>query len=147
MARDAILLIVLIATTGAVSSAQTVHLRIDRREVVLGGHSFGAAGPYEKLIGKVEFSYDPSLPANRSIVDLALAPRNEAGRVECVADLHLLKPVDPTKGNGGLLYEVVNRGEKAVLDLFQGAGVRRRRRLARRRRTGLVQPPLRAGVA
>ena len=122
MARDAILLIVLIATTGAVSSAQTVHLRIDRREVVLGGHSFGAAGPYEKLIGKVEFSYDPSLPANRSIVDLALAPRNETGRVECVADFYLLKPVDPNKGNGGLLYEVVNRGEKAVLDLFQGAG-------------------------
>src|SRR6476620_9943307 len=100
MARDAILLIVLIATTGSVSSAQTVHLRIDRREVVLGGHSFGAAGPYEKVIGRVEFSYDPSLPANRSIVDLALAPRNEAGRVECVADFYLLKPVDPNKGNG-----------------------------------------------
>src|SRR5258708_17788031 len=29
--------------------------RVERRELVLGGKPFGLAGPYEKLVGKVEF--------------------------------------------------------------------------------------------
>ena len=57
--------------------------------------SFGAAGPYEKLVGKVDFALDPALPQNRGIVDLALAPRNARGLVEFSADFYLLKPVDP----------------------------------------------------
>jgi len=97
------------------SPAQTVHLDIVRRETVLGGRAFGAAGAYEKLVGKVRFAYDPALAANQKIIDLALAPRNAAGQVECVADFYMLKPVDPSKGNGGLLYEVTNRGGKAIL--------------------------------
>jgi hypothetical protein len=76
--------------------AQTAHLEITRREPVLAGRPFGAAGAYEKLVGKVHFAYDPALAANQNIVDLALAPRNAAGQVECVADFYMLKPVDPS---------------------------------------------------
>src|SRR4029077_15643065 len=77
-------------------------LRIERREVVLNGQAFGAAGAYEKLIGKVDFVLDPALPQNRGIVDLTLAPHNGQGLVEFTADFCLIKPVDPARGNGKL---------------------------------------------
>jgi hypothetical protein len=55
--------------TSSLAEARVVRLRVERREVVLGGRSFGAAGPYEKLIGKVDFGLDPTAPANADIVD------------------------------------------------------------------------------
>src|SRR5260370_13297951 len=99
--------------------AKVVRRKIERREPVLGGKPFGLAGPYEKLIGKVEFSLDPALPQNAAIIDLSLAPRNAAGGVEFTADFYLIKPADPARGNGKLFYEVGNRGGKAMLRIFQ----------------------------
>jgi len=104
-----------------VSEAHVLRLRIERREVVLNGAPFGAAGPYEKLVGKVDFGLDPNDPANDAIVDLKLAPRNARGEVESSADFYLLKPVDPRRGNGRLFYEVGNRGGKSMLVTFQKA--------------------------
>jgi len=101
--------------------ARVVNLRVDRRQAVLSGKSFGAAGPYERLVGKVEFALDPDLPINQNIVDLKLAPRNQRGEVELTADFYLLKPVDAARGNGRLLYEVGNRGGKSMLQRFQNA--------------------------
>ncbi len=49
------------------------------------------------------------------IQDIQLAPRNAAGLVEYVADIEILRPRDAAKGNGVLLVEVVNRGNKLVL--------------------------------
>lgn len=103
------------------ASAGVVRLRIERREVVLNGQAFGAAGPYEKLVGTVDFALDPALPQNQGIVDLTLAPRNARGLVEFSADFFLLKPVDPARGNGRLFYEAGNRGTKRILSVFQGA--------------------------
>src|SRR5207249_4780887 len=105
----------------SVADARVVRLRIERREQVLKGRPFGAAGPYEKLIGRVDFGLDPSLPRNGDIVDLRLAPRNARGEVESSADFYMLKPVDPRRGNGRLFYEVGNRGGKAMLATFQRA--------------------------
>lgn len=96
-------------------------LEILRREPVLAGRAFGAAGPYEKLIGTVHFAVDPTAPRNLGIVDLDLAPRNAAGLVEFRADFYLLKPVDPARGNGRLFYEAGNRGTKRILPVFQNA--------------------------
>jgi Alpha/beta hydrolase domain len=103
------------------AEARVVRLRVERREVVLGGRPFGAAGPYEKLVGRVDFGLDPEAPANAAVVDLKLAPRNARGEVESSADFYLLKPVDPRRGNGRLVYEVGNRGGKAMLVTFQKA--------------------------
>jgi hypothetical protein len=111
--------IVLLAASAA--DARVVRLRIERREVVLDGRRFGAAGPYEKLVGKVEFGVDPTLPRNEMIVDLQLAPRNAGGEVEASADFYMLKPVDAARGNGRLFYEVGNRGGKSILATFQKA--------------------------
>jgi hypothetical protein len=94
---------VLIAT-GA--DARVARLQIQRLEVILGGKSFGAAGAYEKLVGKVHVALDPKLAVNTSIVDLDLAPRNAQGEVEVIADFFMLKPVDPKQGNHRLFYEV-----------------------------------------
>ncbi|MEO8682650.1 MAG: alpha/beta hydrolase domain-containing protein [Vicinamibacterales bacterium] len=102
------------------ADAGVKRLRIERRDVILNGRAFGAAGPYEKLTGKVDFTLDPALPQNRGIVDLTLAPRNAQGLVEFSADFCLIKPVDPARGNGRLFYEAGNRGTKRILQTFQG---------------------------
>src|SRR6266850_5979972 len=105
----------------SLAEAHVVRLRIERRETVLNGRSFGAAGPYEKFVGKVDFALDPNLPRNQQIVDLKLAPRNARGEVEFSADFYLLKPLDPRRGNGRLFYEVGNRGGKSMIVTFQKA--------------------------
>src|SRR5436190_15106406 len=110
-----------LSLVSSAADARVVRLRIERREVVLNGRPFGAAGAYEKLVGKVEFGLDPDAPRNQIIVDLKLAPRNARGEVESSADFYLLKPVDPRRGNGRLFYEVGNRGGKAMLVTFQKA--------------------------
>jgi hypothetical protein len=115
------LLAIIVVLVPITAEAGVTRLQIDRREVVLNGLPFGAAGPYEKLVGKVHFALDPSLPQNRIIVDLSLAPRNAQGLVEFSADFYLLKPVDPVKGNGRLFYEAGNRGSKRILPVFQNA--------------------------
>jgi hypothetical protein len=113
------ILSVLVLLTASAADARVVRLRIERREVVLNGRPFGAAGPYEKLIGKVDFALDPNLPRNQIVVDLKLGPRNSAGEVEASADFYMLKPVDPARGNGRLFYQVPNRGGKGMLATFQ----------------------------
>ncbi len=110
----------LIVATG-MAEAQLVRLRVERREIVANGKAFGLAGPYEKLVGMADFTLDPDQPQNQIVVDLPLAQRNVDGDVEYSAEFYLLKPVDPTRGNGRLLYEVGNRGNKWILATFQKA--------------------------
>ncbi len=125
MSRLPRLLLALLAPSlvcaAGVAQAGVTRLEIVRREVVLNGQAFGAAGPYEKLVGRVHFALDPRLPQNQGIVDLALAPKNAQGLVEFSADFYLLKPVDPGRGNGRLFYEAGNRGSKRILPVFQNA--------------------------
>ncbi len=91
------------------------------RSDVLDGRAFGAAGPYERIIAKAHFAVDPAKPANLRITDLTKAAKNENGLVEFTADLYVLKPRDPAKGNGTLLFEVPNRGGKGMLSRFNFA--------------------------
>ena len=71
-------------------------------------------GQYERIRAKAHFALDPKLPANQLIRDLEFAPRNESGMVEFSADIEVLKPRDPAKGNGTLLLDVVNRGGQTM---------------------------------
>src|SRR3954471_9988705 len=119
--RCALIATVVLLAGSSAAEARVVRLRIERREPVLNGRAFGAAGPYEKLVGKVDFALDPNLPRNSGIVDLKLAPRNARGEVEASADFYMLKPVDTRRGNGRLFYEVGNRGGKSLLQTFQKA--------------------------
>lgn len=116
MRLAAVLLLSLPLLRGEVTK---VHL-VERTDV-LGGREFGAAGGYERVIAKAHFALDPKLLQNRVIRDLDLAPRNGQGQVEFTADLYVLKPRDPKRGNGTLLFEVSNRGGKGMLGRFMYA--------------------------
>jgi hypothetical protein len=101
--------------------AELVALDIVRREPFADGKPFGKAGPYDRLIGVARFAVDPAHARNRGIIDLALAPRNKGGKVEFEADVFILAPRDPARGNGALLYDVNNRGNKLALRFFNDA--------------------------
>ncbi|MEX1184692.1 MAG: alpha/beta hydrolase domain-containing protein [Gemmatimonadota bacterium] len=110
------------AALHASAAAQVTRIEIDRREPFAAGQSFGDVGAYEKLVGSMYVDVDPGHAANQRIADLQLAPRNGRGMVEYRTDFYLLKPVDPSRGNGVLLYDVHNRGSKVALGSFNGAG-------------------------
>ena len=105
----------------APASADVVRIEVDARHDVADGRAWGLAGPYEALSGMVHFEADPDNPANRIVTDIALAPRNERGRVEFRSNFFLLKPTDAARGNGAVLYEVSNRGGKGMLGYFNNA--------------------------
>jgi hypothetical protein len=65
--------------------------------------------------GVARFAVDPDAPANASITDLRLAPRGEGGRVRFEADFCLLRPADPARASGRLLFHVANRGRYGLL--------------------------------
>ncbi len=91
-------------------------LSLKPAEVFADGHSFGDAGPYERVIGTASGELDPTDPRNAGIVDLAYAPHNAKGLVEYTTDFFMLRPKDPSKGSGTLLYEVLNRGTKFLFN-------------------------------
>src|SRR5262249_31783618 len=77
-----------------------------------GGQSFGTVGQYEQLDGTAAGEIDPSDPLNGVVQDIELAPRNSRGMVEYSMDISILKPIDASRGNRTILYDVVNRGNK-----------------------------------
>jgi alpha/beta hydrolase family protein len=91
------------------------------RRPLAGGQSFGDAGPYEELKGRLRYAIDPTHAANVAVTDIALAPRGASGRVEFSADLSLLVPVDPTRASGRALIDVVNRGNTVSVPNFNHA--------------------------
>lgn len=102
--------------------AEVTRFEIVERSPLAGGKDYGATGPYERITGRVYYAVDPVLPQNRQVVDLLLAPRNGAGKVEFSADLCILAPADPARGNGCALYDVNNRGNKLALGMFNYGG-------------------------
>ncbi len=100
------------------SPAALLRIEVEERSDVEGGRVFGPSGAYERIVGRAFFAVDPGLAANRGIVDLDKAPRNAEGLVEFSADLYVLKPRDPALGNGAVLYEVSNRGGRAMTRFF-----------------------------
>lgn len=101
--------------------AELVSLEILERRPFAGGASFGDTGSYEILRGVAHYEVDPLHVRNRPIVDLSLAPRNARGKVEFDADLFVLSPKDLSRGNGAILYDVNNRGNKLALVFFNSA--------------------------
>jgi hypothetical protein len=103
------------------AQAEVTGVAIASRITVADGKPFGAVGPYEKLRGTIRFAIDPTDPRNARIADLDHAPRATDGRVHFSADLYVLRPVQPERGNGVLLFEIANRGQKGILSRFNRA--------------------------
>lgn len=110
------------AASGTRFSSRVTDLEITSRRPAFGGQSFGAIGPYEVLIGRARAVIDPRATPNADIVDLDKAPRNAAGLVEYSFDVHILKPVDLSRGNRVLSYEVNNRGNRLMYNYFNEGG-------------------------
>ena len=104
-----------------VGKADVTRVEIDERRPFAHGYRFGQTDAYEKLSGRMYFEIDPTEEVNARVCDLQLAPQNAAGRVEFWVDFFLLRPIDPAKGNGCLLYDVHNRGNKLALWTFNDA--------------------------
>src|SRR5438093_2398442 len=95
--------------------AATMHGAVRRVEIL---ERTPAPMGYERIVGRVHFGANPKLAANRIVRDLEFAPVNTAGEVEFTSDLYMLRPVDPAKSNGTVLFEVSNRGGKGMLGRF-----------------------------
>jgi len=95
--------------------AEVVRVEVHDRRPFAAGFSFEPIGPYERFKGRLFLEIDPDDPANGRVCDLAHAPRNDRGRVECWTDFLLLAPADPRRGNRRLLYDVTNRGNQLAL--------------------------------
>jgi hypothetical protein len=100
------------ALISATAEARVTRIVVTTQEVIAGGASFGDRGAYEKLTGTAYFEVDPRNAHNAVVFDLDKAPRNAAGKVEFSADMVILRPVDRSKANGRLFFEVNNRGNK-----------------------------------
>ena len=109
-----------LASVGA--SADVVRIDVEQRDDVAEGASYGNAGSYERLAGRIHFAVDPSNPANRIVTDIDFAPANGAGLVEFSADFVLVKPKDLSAGYGAVFFGVANRGRIAAWKSARLAG-------------------------
>ena len=112
--RVGVVLMFLLVGAGADLYGEVTRIEIISRTDVLGNRSFGSSGPYELILARVYYAVDPDNPQNQLVVDLDKAPRNARGLVEFSSDLYILAPKDPRRGNGALLYSVVNRGRRSM---------------------------------
>src|SRR5712672_4771162 len=80
--------------------------------------SFAEAGGYVRVRGVARGVLDLRAPENAGIVDLDKAARNAAGHVEYATDFFMLRPAEPRRGSGMLVYDVTNRGAKRILSLL-----------------------------
>ena len=106
---------------GRAAYAEVTEVAVESRRDVASGASFGLAGPYEALAGRISFEVDPGARMNRAVADIGYAATNAAGRVEFTADFYLLKPKEAARGNGTLLFEVSNRGGKGMPGMLNRA--------------------------
>ena len=111
-------LCLLLVFVSLVIRAEVVRVEVTERSSFADGMSFGPAGAYERIKGRMHLETDPLHEANARVSDLKRAPRNAHGKVESWTDFFLLKPVDAKKGNGQLLYDVNNRGNMLALWTF-----------------------------
>src|ERR1700723_248940 len=117
--RRAVMLIA--ATIACVSpcAAKVVKFEILKVESpAFEGRTFGAVGTYDRIAARATIAVAPDDINNKIIVDLDRAPRNAQGQVGAVTDVEILRPTVTANGNRTLFYEVLNRGSKLGLALF-----------------------------
>jgi hypothetical protein len=96
-------------------------LEITERLPFAAGTSFGDTGPYERLKARFHGAVDPTAPAQQPITDIAFAPTGPDGLVHFSADVVILRPTDPARGNRRLFVDWGNRGNKRALRAFNDA--------------------------
>jgi hypothetical protein len=101
------------------SDAKVVKFEVLRVESpAFEGRTFGTVGTYDRIIARATIAVSPDDPHNTVIVDIDKASRNAQGLVEALSDVEILRPTVAANGNRRLIYDVVNRGNKIALGLF-----------------------------
>lgn len=100
------------------ANAELVRFDVQSVAPAFEGRTFGSVGSYEIVRGVAHFRVDPRLPVNASLVNIQRAPRDADGRVAFDTDVVILRPADLARGNGRLVYEMVNRGRPLALGLL-----------------------------
>jgi len=98
-----------------------IELSLTERFFFAGGHEFGSAGTYQRLIGRAHFAVEPGASAQRCITDIDKAPTDGDGLVRFTGDFSILKPVHPALGSRRLFFDYGNRGNKRMLQFFNDA--------------------------
>ena len=78
------------------------------------GQVFGDAGPFELIRARLRYAVNPMLEDHQRITDLECANRGTDGCVRFSGDLVLIRPQDPSSGNGALVIDVPNRGRSLL---------------------------------
>jgi hypothetical protein len=104
----------LVSVLCATANAEVTRVEISKRTDV------GRSG-YEKIVGTIHFAVDPKHPRNRVVADLEKAAVDANGLVAFSSDLYILRP-KATPGNGVALFDILNRGNKIVLNGFNRGG-------------------------
>ncbi len=120
-ASGAAVLAALTLSAGAAVAEVVRFTVIDVETPAFGGRRFADVGQYERLTARVTMAVDPTDPRNAAVVDLDLAPRNAAGRVEYASRVVILRPVEGARANRRIFFTVVNRGNPNSLPLFLDA--------------------------
>src|SRR6267378_2891190 len=98
------------------TEARVTRIVVDTKvSPAFGGASFGTAGRYETLAGRVFGELDPGDHHNTIINDIDLAPKNARGKVEYMATFFLVKPIDMSKSSHLMWQDVPNRGGRITL--------------------------------
>jgi hypothetical protein len=108
----------------SIANARVTQINITKTEAPTfdGSPSFGAVGQYERIEGTFTGEVAPEDPLNAVIVDIDRAPKNANGTVSYSATFQILRPIDLTKGNHRVIFELPNRGRTNVLGLFNDSG-------------------------
>ncbi len=99
----------------ALSSNPPARTEVTRLEITSKA-PYGTFRPGEYVLWKGKLHGE--LAPGEAIPDLDKAKPNAKGKVEYSADLVLLMPADPSKGNGALLVDVPNRGRVYGVALY-----------------------------
>lgn len=111
--RFAAMLLGCIAFLSLPAQAEIRRIAVDKQETLAAEENSNIPA-YEKLRGRLFGEVDPLDPHNAIIQDIALAPRNERGKVEYISTFTLFRPIKTEQNNRVLLVEVPNRGGRGT---------------------------------
>jgi hypothetical protein len=116
--RVVLTICVLLLCLAEVAQARVTQVTISKTAPAFNGRSFGKVGAYEVIRGRATGEIDPADRRNAVITDIQFAPRNTNGKVTYTTTFSILKPVDMTKANGIMVYDVTNRGNPRFASRF-----------------------------
>ncbi len=100
-------------------SIKSIEIREDN--LLENGKTFGNIGQYREIKGIAKFILDPNDEYNKKITDIENISTNNQGLVEFSSDIHIMLPLDSSKSNKKIIYDVNNRGNKVMLSQFNSA--------------------------